>query len=70
MSLCSQKYPICLNKPPGNKTMDLNCDGSDYNIVKKLRELKSLIPLEIKNEKHREDFYYTIIAANEITPKK
>jgi hypothetical protein len=41
MSLCSQKYPICLNKPPGNKTMDLNCDGSDYNIVKKLRELKN-----------------------------
>ena len=41
MSLCSQKYPICLNKPPGNKTMDLNCNGSDYNIVKKLRELKN-----------------------------
>ena len=41
MSLCSQKYPICLNKPPGNKTMDLNCDGSDYNTVKKLRELKN-----------------------------
>ena len=35
---------------------------------KKLRELKSLIPLEIKDEKQREEFYYTIIAANEITP--